>query len=62
LKGFQRTMMLFALAVLLGWYLTASSAADLIANAWMLLILPALGVAYYLLKDRVREIPETEEE
>ena len=55
-------MMLFALAVLLGWYLTASSAADLIANAWMLLILPALGVAYYLLKDHVREIPETEEE
>jgi hypothetical protein len=54
--------MLLALAVLLGWYLTASSMSDLIANAWMLIIIPFIGAAYYFLKDRVRDIPETEEE
>ena len=55
-------MLLLALAVLLGWYLTASNMSDLIADSWMLLIIPGIGAAYYFLQDRVRDIPETEEE
>jgi len=61
-QGFTRMTVILAIAVILGWFLTASNADELAANAWMLLILPGIGVAYFVLKGRVAKIPTLEEE
>jgi hypothetical protein len=60
-RSLTRTSLVLAVLIVLGWFSTATDTSQLMENAWFLLLLIIPLAAYYLLRDRVRNIPPLEE-
>ncbi len=59
-KSFQKTTIIIAALIIVGWVSTSSSTDELGQNSWMLALLLIPVIAYLLLRNRVRDIPEIE--
>jgi hypothetical protein len=60
-KSFQKTTIIIAALIVIGWVSTSTSTDELAQNSWMLLLLLFPLAAYFLLKNRVHDIPPLEE-
>ncbi len=59
-KSFQKTTIIIAALIVVGWVSTSGNTDELGQNSWMLLLLLIPLIAYLLLRNRVRDIPEIE--
>ncbi len=59
-KSFQKTTIIIAALIVVGWVSTSSNTDELGQNSWMLALLLIPVIAYLLLRNRVRDIPEVE--
>lgn len=59
-KSFQKTTIIIAALIVVGWISTSGSTDELGQNSWMLILLLIPLIAYLLLRNRVRDIPEIE--
>ena len=59
-KSFQKTTIIIAALMVVGWISTSSNTDELGQNSWMLVLLLIPTIAYLLLRNRVRDIPEIE--
>jgi hypothetical protein len=60
-RSFTRTSIIIAALIIIGWVSTSTNTDELAQNSWMLLLLLLPLAAYFLLKNRVQDIPPLEE-